>query len=137
MKILVAIGCNHYSNDELPDLSGAENDASAIFDLLVNNIDSLYDKDLSILLKSPSSQEAREALQQVIFDYGEDIQLCLFFAGHGGVKDGAYFLCVKDTALDRLSVSAISITDLFMWVNEANIRDSNIPESVKPWLRLV
>lgn len=126
MKILVAIGCDHYSNDELQDLSGAENDASAIFDLLVNNNDSFYDKNLSILLKSPSSQEAREALQQAIFDSGEDIQLCLFFAGHGGVKDGAYFLCVKDTAVDRLSVSAISITDLFMWINEANIRDSNI-----------
>lgn len=125
MKILVAIGCDNYSNDELQDLSGAENDASVIFDLLVNGY-GLYDKSHSVLLKSPSSQEAREALQQAIFDSGEDIQLCLFFAGHGGVKDGAYFLCVKDTTVDRLSVSAISITDLFMWINEANIRNSNI-----------
>lgn len=126
MRILVAIGCDHYSNDGLQDLSGAENDASAVFDLLVNNNDSSYDKNHSILLKSPSSQVAREALQQAIFDSGEDIELCLFFAGHGVVKDGAYFLCVKDTAVDRLSVSAISITDLFMWINEAKIRDSNI-----------
>jgi hypothetical protein len=125
MRILVAIGCDHYSNDGLQDLSGAENDASAVFDLLVNS-DGFYDKKHSIILKSPSFQEAKEALQQAIFDSSEDIQLCLFFAGHGGVKDGAYFLCVNDTAVDRLTISAISITDLFMWINEAKIRDSNI-----------
>jgi len=124
MRILVAIGCDYYSNEEFQDLSGAENDASAVFDSLVNKED--YDKNHSILLKSPSSQDAREALQRAIFDTSGDLELCLFFAGHGGVKDGAYFLCVNDTSIDRLSVSAIGITELFMWINEANVRDSSI-----------
>jgi len=126
MRILVAIGCDRYCNDELHDLSGAENDAKAVFDYLVNKENSIYDKNRSVLLNSPSSHEARDALQNAIFDSSGDVEFCLFFAGHGNVKDGAYFLCVKDTAVDRLSVSAISITELFMWVNEANVRDSSI-----------
>ncbi|MBQ0799207.1 MAG: caspase family protein [Porticoccaceae bacterium] len=127
MRVLVAIGCDHYSSEKLSDLAGAENDASAIFDLLARNEGGFYDKDRSILLRSPSSEEARAALEQTIFDTNNDeVDFCLFFAGHGYLKDGAYFLCVKDTSVDRLSVSAIGITELFMWINEANVRDSNI-----------
>ena len=126
MKILVAIGCDNYSNEELQDLSGAENDATAVFDCLVNKENSLYDKNHSILLKSSSYQETRTALQRAIFDTSGDLEFCLFFAGHGGVKDGAYFLCVNDTSVDRLTVSAISITELFMWINEAKVRVTSI-----------
>jgi len=126
MRILVAIGCDHYTKEELSDLAGAENDASAIFDLLVSDEGDFYDKDRSILLKSPTLQDAKAALEQAIFDTDDEVNFCLFFAGHGCIKDGAYFLCVNDTSFDRLSVSAISISELFMWINEANVRDSNI-----------
>lgn len=126
MKILVAIGCDNYANEGLQNLSGAENDAIAVFDCLVHKENSLYDKNNSILLKSPSSQEVRAALQQAIFATSDDLEFCLFFAGHGGVKDGSYFLCVNDTSVERLTVSAISITELFMWINEAKVRDSCI-----------
>ncbi|WP_027948840.1 caspase family protein [Haliea salexigens] len=125
MKVLVAVGCDHYSCDELSNLAGAENDASAIFEALVNSDTSIYDKKHSILLHSPTSQEVKEAIQSIIFvDVG--IELSFFFAGHGGVKDGAYFLCASDTMIDRLTVSALGMTELFMWLNEANVRDSNI-----------
>ena len=124
MKVLVAIGCNHYSNDGLSNLSGAENDANAIFDLLVTNGGDFYDPENSILLNSPSLREAKESLQKIIFDLEGDVEICIFFAGHGGIKDGAYFLCVNDTSVDRLSASAISITELFMWINEAHVQDT-------------
>ena len=42
VRILVAIGCDFYSNKELPELSGAENDASAIFDCLVGDVGFLF-----------------------------------------------------------------------------------------------
>lgn len=126
MRVLVAIGCDQYASEELPNLGGAENDASAMFESLVNSQNSIYDKSRSILLKSPTLEIAKEALTSVIFDDSGDMEVCLFFAGHGAVKDGAYFLCVNDTSTNRLSVSAISITELFMWINEANVRDTNI-----------
>jgi caspase domain-containing protein len=126
MKVLIAIGCDNYFSKEFPNLAGAENDATAIFDCLVNVDNSLYDKKLSTILKSPTHQEARTILEKIIFDSSNNLELSFFFAGHGGVKDGAYFLCLNNTQLDRLSASALSITELFMWINEANVRDSNI-----------
>ncbi|PWW81683.1 hypothetical protein CR164_09770 [Prosthecochloris marina] len=126
MKVLVAIGGDYYSSEKLPDLTGAENDATAIFDLLLSKEKSFYDKDRSILLNSPSCQETKAAIEEAIFNSIGEMDFCLFFAGHGCVKDGAYYLCVKDTSIDRLSVTAISITDLFMWINEAKVRDTSI-----------
>jgi len=126
MRVLVAIGCDQYASEYLPALGGAENDAAAIFDFLVNNDSGLYDKKHSLLLNSPTVEEAKAALTQAVFDTGCEMDFCLFFAGHGSVKDGAYFLCLKDTSCDKLSVSAICLTEFFMWLNEAKIRDTNI-----------
>jgi len=126
MRVLVAIGCDLYDSDELSALGGAENDAVAMFDLLVSNGGELYDKTHSVILSSPTVAEAKEVLTRAIFDAGDEMDFSLFFAGHGCVKDGAYFLCIKDTNVDRLSVSAICISDLFMWLNEAKVRDTNI-----------
>lgn len=125
VKILIAIGCNKYDSPLLDQLDGAVNDATAIDKALVRHGSSPYDKSKSIVLESPTYNEVRTALEKVIYDI-EELELTLFFAGHGTVKDGSYFMCVRDTNLDRLSISALSVNQLFMWINEGNVHDSNI-----------
>lgn len=125
MKILIAIGCNDYIDQRLPPLFGAENDAIGVFEALVEFEGSIYDPALSRLLLSPTYMELKDALQQAIF-IDDDIELSVFFAGHGSVKDGAYFLCTKDTVPDRMTVSAVGLTELFLWINEACVNDTNI-----------
>jgi hypothetical protein len=49
-----------------------------------------------------------------------------FFAGHGGVSRGSYYLCVKDTVSTRLATRALSLSQLFQILNETNPLQCNI-----------
>jgi hypothetical protein len=125
MKILISVGCDAYVHDKVPPLYAAENDAREVYKALVEADDAIYDKSLSRLLCSPTCFELKDVLQEAIF-WGGDVEISFFFAGHGGIKDGAYFLCAKDTNPDRLTVSSLGLTELFLWINEARVNDTNI-----------
>ncbi|MDX1195792.1 hypothetical protein GOL94_00070 [Sinorhizobium medicae] len=126
MRVLIAIGCDSYVNPALSPLKGAEKDASVVFEHLVTNSWGEYDKGRSKLLLSPSMSTLRSVVETVLFS-GEFIEeLTVFFAGHGGVKDGNYFLCLKDTDVDRMSLNALSMTQLFAWITEARIGHTNL-----------
>jgi len=126
MRVLISIGCDIYKNPPLETLKGAENDASVVFEHLVTNSWGEYDKENSKLLLSPSISTLRSTVETVLFS-GEPIEeLTVFFAGHGGVKDGTYFLCLKDTDVDRMSLNALSMTQLFAWITEARIGHTNL-----------
>ena len=124
MRILIAIGCNRYDHQD--DLDGAERDAQQIFNVLIRPDRGEYDAERSRLLLSPTSVEVREALRQVLFP-GEPIDtFTFFFAGHGGVRSGSFYMLVQDSSSEALSFSAVSLSDLFLAISEAVPAQSNI-----------
>lgn len=126
MRVLIAIGCDAYDNPPLQPLAGAENDAATIFDYLVENNWGEYDQAQSKLLLSPTITALRSTIETALFCGPPIEELTFFFAGHGGVKDNSYFLCLKDTDVSRMSLNALSMTQLFSWITEAKIRHTNL-----------
>jgi Uncharacterized protein containing caspase domain len=126
LRVLVAIGCDAYDNPPLQPLAGAENDAATIFEHLVAENWGEYDQAQSKLLLSPTMAALRSTIDAALFCDPPIEELTFFFAGHGGVKDNSYFLCLKDTEVDRMSLNALSMTQLFGWITEAKIRHTNL-----------
>jgi len=124
--VLIAIGCDAYDNAPLQPLAGAENDAARIFEHLVTKSWGEYDQARSKLLLSPTMAVLRSTIEAALFSGPPIEELTFFFAGHGGVKDNSYFLCLKDTDVGRMSLKALSMTQLFGWITEAKIRHTNL-----------
>lgn len=125
-RILVSIGCNDYQFQDLDNLNAAVGDATSFFDLLVRTNLGDYDPAISQLLSSPTLDDIRRALEIALFQDEPIDTFTFFFAGHGCVKDGTYYLCTHDSRLDRLSATALPISSLFTLLNEAQPRQSNI-----------
>lgn len=124
MRVLLAIGCNEYN--EADSLSGAEPDAQRIFDALVGAEPPWYDGERSRLLRSPMLDEVRAVLRDMLFMGPEIETFTFFFAGHGGVHAGSFYMWLKDTMGAAQSVSALALADLFRSINEAAPRQTNI-----------
>jgi hypothetical protein len=120
------MGCDAYDNPSLRPLAGAENDAVAFFQYLVTSGWGGYDQAQSKLLLSPTMASLRSSIESALFSGPGIEELTFFFAGHGGVKDNSYFLCLRDTDFSRMSLSALSMTELFSWITEAQIRHTNL-----------
>jgi hypothetical protein len=102
MNVLLCVGCDSY--DSLPSLSGAEKDAKGVFALLSPKCEG-DEQTLSKLLLSPGLVSVQQALD-ALFAGAKDIDsFTFFFAGHGAVKAASFYLCVKDSAADRLSTA--------------------------------
>lgn len=125
-RVLIAIGCNTFDDPSLTTLHGAENDASSIYDVLVNQEAGEFSADQSKLLLSPSLQEVRDAISDTLFTIDSIDCLTVFYAGHGEVKDGTYFMTCRDSYVDRLSLTGLSITALFSYINETKCSHTNI-----------
>lgn len=123
---LVSIGCDKYQSETLNDLSGAENDASAIYDVLVDSEYSIYEKESSYLLKSPVISDVKETLEEVLFDKECPDIFTFFFAGHGGVVDGTYYLCLNETKTDRMSFTGLPLTEIFRIVSSSKVKHVNL-----------
>lgn len=124
MRVLLAIGCNDYK--EATPLNAAELDAQRIFDALLSAKSSWYDDDRSRLLRSPTLDEVRAVVRELLFMGPEIETFTFFFAGHGGVHAGSFYMWLKDTMRAAQSVSALSLADLFRVINEAAPRQTNI-----------
>lgn len=124
MRALLAIGCDQY--DHSTQLEGAERDAQRVFDALTRPEVGEYDPTRSQLLLSPSYEQFRQALKSVLFAAPRPETFTLFFAGHGSVSSGAFYLWVKDSDHVGLSMSAVSLADLFRSLNEAAPQQSNV-----------
>lgn len=124
MRVLLAIGCNEY--DEASPLTGAVSDAQRIFDALVSANSPWYDVGRSRLLRSPTLDEARAVLRDMLFKGPAIETFTFFFAGHGGVHAGSFYMWLKDTMGAAQSVSALALADLFRSLNEASPRQTNI-----------
>ena len=86
-RALLAIGCDAYA--ELNPLTGAEADAAAIFELLIQPQIGDYDANRSRLLRSPTLQEVRLALTDMLFGDQPLDTVTVMFAGHGAVSGGS------------------------------------------------
>ncbi len=123
---LVAIGCNYYQSEVLNDLTGAENDAAVVHQVLVNSEYSIYEEENSYLLRSPVISDIKRALEEVLFEKECPDVFTLFFAGHGGVIDGTYYLCLNETRIDRMSFTGLSLTDIFRIISSSKVKHVNL-----------
>ena len=124
MRALLAIGCNSY--DGANSLEGAEADARSIFHALVESGAGWYDSSRSKLLLSPLLSEVTAALRELLFDSGALETFTLYFAGHGGVTCGSFYMWVRDTEGKAQSVSALPLADVFRYINEASPKQTNL-----------
>lgn len=124
MRVLLAIGCNEYEN--ATTLDGAEVDAKRMFQALAKSEDGWYDGARSRLLLSPTLDQVRLALREILFSGAALDTFTFFFAGHGGVHKGSFYLWVRDTNATGQSASALALGDLFRYINEAAPRQTNI-----------
>lgn len=124
MRVLLAIGCNEYKNATA--LEGAEADAKAIFQALANSEDGWYTRSVSRLLLSPTLDQVRLALREMLFSGAALSTFTFFFAGHGGVHKGSFYLWMRDTNSTGQSASALALADLFRYINDAAPRQTNV-----------
>src|ERR1035437_7992216 len=123
MNVLLCIGCDTY--DFLSGLSGAERDAEDVSALLASQPDG-YDSGASALLLSPNLSSIQTALNAVLSSGANVDVFTFFFAGHGEVKAGSFYLCVRDSTPDRLSTTAFPMISLFSVINELHPSQVNI-----------
>ncbi|RFC35770.1 MAG: Caspase domain-containing protein [Candidatus Nitrotoga sp. LAW] len=123
---LLSIGCNDYASETLNNLTGAENDATNVYNQLVLSEYSIYDKNVSKILLSPSLSDVKSALESILCDFQTSDIFTLFFAGHGGVLTGTYYLCTSDTRLDRMNFSAFSLTEILRIVSSSGVKHVNL-----------
>jgi hypothetical protein len=124
MRVLLAIGCDSY--DHVTQLNGAERDAQRMYNALTLPNVGEYDTDRSRLLLSPPYDAVREALREVLFAEPKPDTFTFFFAGHGSVAAGAFYMWLRDSNLNGLSMSALSLADMFRSINEAVPLQSNV-----------
>lgn len=124
MRVLLAIGCNTY--DHVPSLGGAEADASRIFEILLRPEAGDYDLGGSRLLLSPTLEMVRRAVAEALFEHGPIDTFTFYFAGHGRVAGGSFYMAVRDSKPNALSVSSFSLSDLFRGLGEAAPKQSNV-----------
>jgi uncharacterized caspase-like protein len=87
---------------------------------------SVYNAALSKLLESPRLSDVLEALKTLAFEASGTGVLTLYFAGHGCVSKGSFYLAVRDSQANRLSVTGLSIAQLFRVISESQPRIANI-----------
>jgi hypothetical protein len=121
-RALLAIGCDAYA--DLDPLTGAEADAAAIFELLIQPQIGDYDVGRSRLLRSPTLQEVRLALTDMLFGEEPLDTVTVTFAGHGAVSGGSFYMAMSDSRGHALSATALSLADLFRMIAEAAPRQS-------------
>jgi hypothetical protein len=123
-RCLIAIGCDRYEKED--DLTGAEADASRVFETLMRPEVGDYDPAGSHLLLSPTLAEVRETLRTVLIRSEPIETLTIFFAGHGGVKAGTFYLLPSDASSGLLSASALSASELLSMIAEAAPFQTNL-----------
>ena len=123
-RCLIAIGCDAYETEN--PLAGAEADARRVFEALMKPEVGDYDAASSHLLLSPDLDTIRAALRDILIAPDEIETLTIFFAGHGGVKAGTYYLLARDASSDLLSATALSAGELLTMVGEAAPLQTNL-----------
>lgn len=125
-RLTLVIGASNHDDSNISTLIGAKNDADRIFSLLTSHDYGDYDDEHSIKLISPTFIEYTDAIDKILFTENNIDVFTFYFAGHGGIKDGNYYLCLKDTNLQKMSMTSISLNSLFQFIHESRPRETNI-----------
>lgn len=123
-RTLIAIGCNTY--DHLKPLRAAEHDARQLFDALLKPEVGDYNLLTSRLLLSPTQDEVRASLKEILFGGSPLETFTITFAGHGGVSAGSFYMATRDSRLDALSATSFALADLFRMIAEATPKQTYI-----------
>ena len=115
MNLLLCIGCDEYSS--LNQLHGAEADARSIYAIMTGKA-GIYDPTHSQLLLSPTLEEVTNSIKTLFASSNATDVFTFFLAGHGGVKAGTFYFCIKDSEISRLSTTALPITYLFTVIGD-------------------
>ncbi|WP_313552700.1 caspase family protein [Brevundimonas sp.] len=124
MRVLLAIGCNVY--DHAPDLRGAEVDARRVFEALIREDIGDYDAKVSCLLLSPTLEDVRRALGEALTSHGQVDTFTFYFAGHGAVRAGSFYMSLRDTRPEGQAFTALALADLLRMLNEAAPAQSHL-----------
>jgi hypothetical protein len=126
-RALIAVGCDIYDQfDRLPLLDSAESDAARLYDVLLQDEIGGYDPGLSSLLLSPRGDACREALASALAVQGGLDVLTFYFAGHGVIDKGSFYLCMRDASVEQLWRTGLSLTHVFGMLAGAQPRHVNI-----------
>lgn len=123
-RAILAIGCNVY--DHLKTLTCAEADAIGIFEALIKPDVGDYDAPRSRLLLSPTLQTVREALTTMLFGADRLDTLTITFAGHGAVSSGSFYMALRNSHLQGLSATALSLAEILRMIAEAAPMQTNL-----------
>ncbi|QIR36799.1 DEAD/DEAH box helicase [Tolypothrix sp. PCC 7910] len=111
------IGVNQYADNNIPDLAGASNDATALWALFS---DSILDIKTHHLLNTQATGKAiRDALNNTFNEAGPDDTALFFFAGHGSP---AHQLVPHDARCEALDETTIAMSELNNYLNSSNAR---------------
>jgi hypothetical protein len=121
MRLVLSIGCDKYSY--LGELSGAEHDAKAIFDLLVES--GAYSSKSKLLL-SCTVAEYKSALADMLYSEEKVDLFTFFFAGHGITIFESFYLAFADTKPEQLPISGMNFSELARSVVSAMPRHANL-----------
>ncbi len=126
MRVAVVIGCNTYESASLEQLVTAELDASKMFSALTDQAHGGYSSENSILLHSPTYSEVRSALAKALVESGSLDTFTFYFAGHGCVRAGSFYMLGRDAKENSLAFTGLSLSDLFRMIADANPSQANI-----------
>ncbi|KAB0325104.1 caspase family protein [Janthinobacterium sp. PLB04] len=126
MRVTLCVGCNSYDALPIEDLYGAEGDAQRMFEVLIADSFGGYSYEYSKLLLSPTLAEIREALRNLLSENGPIDTFTFYFAGHGSVKAGSFYMWGRDVAASSLSMTALSLSDVFRMIAEVTPTQTNI-----------
>jgi hypothetical protein len=122
--VLIAVGCDVYDNSR--SLDGAENDARNIFSLLTDIKYGFCEADCSTLILSPSLTELQRGLLDASKSLLPGDVVTFYFAGHGYVKGNIFYMCCRDTQVDRIGVSALPLNNLLSLIHEVTPSHANL-----------
>lgn len=101
------MGVNRYADPTVSDLTGATNDATALWALFSDSVEDLEAK--LLLNEEATGERVREALDETLGTAGPDDTALFFFAGHGSPK---HQLAPQDAKLDALDDTTVPMVEL-------------------------
>jgi hypothetical protein len=123
MRVLLSVGCNDYFH--ATKLIGAVRDAESVFSALVGDQEHQYDSANSKLLISPSAEDFRKTLSDILYSKPEVTVFTLFFAGHAAAFDETLYLALKDALPDRIPATAIGFPEVLRTTAAARPKQAN------------
>jgi hypothetical protein len=123
MRVLLSVGCDEYLHAS--KLNGAVRDAKSVFSALVGEQEHQYDSGHSKLLVSPTAEDFRKALSDILYGNPEVTVFTLFFAGHAAVFDETLYLALRDTLPERIPATAIGFPEVLRATTGARPKQAN------------